>query len=796
MANPNGIGASVRRREDQRFLTGRGNYTDDFKRLNMTHAVHVRSPYAHARILGIDFTDAAAMPGVVAVLTGADMEADKVGSLPCGWQIHSKDGSPMKEPPHYPLARDRVRYVGDAVAVVIAETREQARDAAEMVVVDYEELPAVGSSTRAVAGGAPLVHDDAPDNVCYDWHLGDNAAVDAAFATAAHVAKIDLVNQRLVPNAMEPRAAMGEYDQSNGEYTLTTTSQNPHVTRLLMGAFVLGIPEHKLRVVAPDVGGGFGSKIFHYGEEAVVTWAARKVGRPVKWTADRSESFLTDAHGRDHVSHAELAMDADGNFLALRVSTLANLGAYLSTFAPSIPTYLYATLLAGQYKTPAIYAEVKAVFTNTSPVDAYRGAGRPEACYLIERLVDVAAGVMGMDKTEIRRRNFVPKEAMPYQTPVALQYDTGDFAKNLDIALPLVDYPSFQQRRAESKARGKLRGIGFATYIEACGIAPSNVAGALGARAGLYECAEVRFHPTGSVTVFTGAHSHGQGHETTFAQIVAERFGIPIENVEIVHGDTNKIPFGMGTYGSRSLAVGGSALVKAMDKVERKAKKIAAHMLEAAETDIEVKEGRFTVAGTDKSLGIGDIALQAYVPHNFPLDELEPGLDEQAFYDPKNFTYPNGCHVCELEIDPDTGVTTIVSFAAVDDFGNVINPLIVEGQVHGGLVQGIGQALYENCVYDEESGQLVTGSYMDYCMPRADDVPSFTVRYHEDQPCTHNPLGVKGCGEAGTIGAAAAVMNAVVDALSDYGVTHMDMPATPEKVWRTIRDAAPAMAAE
>ena len=794
MANPNGIGASVRRREDQRFLIGRGNYTDDFKRLNMTHAVHVRSPYAHARILGIDFTDAAAMPGVVAVLTGADMEADKVGSLPCGWQIHSKDGSPMKEPPHYPLARDRVRYVGDAVAVVIAETREQARDAAEMVVVDYEELPAVGSSTRAIAGGAPLVHDDAPDNVCYDWHLGDQAAVDAAFANAAHVAKIDLVNQRLVPNAMEPRAAMGEYDQSNGEYTLTTTSQNPHVTRLLMGAFVLGIPEHKLRVVAPDVGGGFGSKIFHYGEEAVVTWAARKVGRPVKWTADRSESFLTDAHGRDHVSHAELAMDADGNFLALRVSTLANLGAYLSTFAPSIPTYLYATLLAGQYKTPAIYAEVKAVFTNTSPVDAYRGAGRPEACYLIERLVDVAAGVMGMDKTEIRRRNFVPKEAMPYQTPVALQYDTGDFAKNLDIALPLVDYPGFQQRRAESKARGKLRGIGFATYIEACGIAPSNVAGALGARAGLYECAEVRFHPTGSVTVFTGSHSHGQGHETTFAQIVAERFGVPIENVEIVHGDTNKIPFGMGTYGSRSLAVGGSALVKAMDKVERKAKKIAAHMLEAAETDIEVKEGRFTVAGTDKSLGIGDIALQAYVPHNFPLDELEPGLDEQAFYDPKNFTYPNGCHVCELEIDPDTGVTTIVSFAAVDDFGNVINPLIVEGQVHGGLVQGIGQALYENCVYDEESGQLVTGSYMDYCMPRADDVPSFTVRYHEDQPCTHNPLGVKGCGEAGTIGAAAAVMNAVVDALSDYGVTHMDMPATPEKVWRTIRDAAPAPA--
>lgn len=589
MANPTGIGASVRRREDARFLTGRGTYTDDINRPGQTHAVFVRSPYAHARITGIDAAEAMRAPGVIAVLTGADMEADKVGSLPCGWQIHSKDGSPMKEPPHFPIARDRARYVGDAVAVVIAETREQAKDAAELVMVDYEELPAAVTSLKALEGGAPLVHDDVGGNLCFDWHLGDAAAVDAAFSQAAHVAKLDLVNQRLVPNAMEPRAALGEYDRATGEHTLTTTSQNPHVIRLLMGAFVLGIPEHKLRVVAPDVGGGFGSKIFHYGEEAVVTWAAKKVGRPVKWTAERSESFLTDAHGRDHVSHAELAMDKDGNFLALRVATIANMGAYLSTFAPSIPTYLYATLLAGQYKTPAIYAEVKAVFTNTVPVDAYRGAGRPEACYLIERLVEVAAAETGIDKAELRRRNFVPASAMPYQTPVALQYDTGDFAKNLDIALPLVDYDGFAARKAESARRGKLRGIGFATYIEACGIAPSNVAGALGARAGLYESAEVRFHPTGSVTVFTGSHSHGQGHETTFAQLVSERFGVPIENVEIVHGDTSKIPFGMGTYGSRSLAVGGSAIVKAMDKVERKAKKIAAHMLEAAEADIDRK---------------------------------------------------------------------------------------------------------------------------------------------------------------------------------------------------------------
>ncbi len=796
MANPNGIGAPVRRREDARFLTGRGSYTDDINRPNQTFAYMLRSPHAHADIISIDTADALVSPGVRHVFTGADMAADGVNSLPCGWLIHNKDGTPMKEPPHYPIARDRARYVGDIVAVVVAESREQAKDAAELIVVDYAERPAVASIRAALDGTAELVHDDVPGNVCYDWHLGDKAATDAAFARAAHVATIDLVNNRLVPNAMEPRAAIGEYDPANGEHTLTTTSQNPHVIRLLMGAFVLGIPEHKLRVVAPDVGGGFGSKIFHYGEEAIVTWAAKKVGRPVKWTAERGESFLSDAHGRDHISHAELAMDADGNFLGLRVKTDANMGAYLSTFSTSIPTYLYATLLAGQYKTPAIYAEVTAVFTNTAPVDAYRGAGRPEACFLIERLVDIAAQKLGMDPTALRRRNFIPKEAMPYLTPVALQYDTGDFAKNLDMALPMVDYAGFAARRAESAARGKLRGIGFATYIEACGIAPSNIAGALGARAGLYESAEVRFHPTGSVSVFTGSHSHGQGHETTFAQLVADRFGIPIENVDIIHGDTAKIPFGMGTYGSRSLAVGGSALVKAMDKVERKARKIAAHLMEAAETDIEVKDGRFTVAGTDKGVTIGDIALAAYVPHNFPLDELEPGLDEQAFYDPKNFTYPNGCHICEVEIDPDTGVTKILNFTAVDDFGRVINPLIVEGQVHGGIVQGIGQALYENCVYDEETGQLLTGSYMDYCMPRADDVPSFTVAYHEDAPCTHNPLGVKGCGEAGTIGAAAAVINAVVNALSDYGITHIDMPATPEKVWRVIHAHKPAMAAE
>jgi aerobic carbon-monoxide dehydrogenase large subunit len=795
-ANATGIGASVKRREDFRFLTGQGTYTDDINRPNQTHAYILRSPHAHARINGIDTAAALEAPGVVAIFTGKDIAADKVNGLPCGWLIHSKDGSPMVEPPHPPLVLDKVVHVGDQVAVIIAETCEQAKDAAELIMVDYDELPAVTTSPEALKDGAPLVHDQAAGNLCYDWHLGDKVATDAAFAKAAHVTKLDLINNRLVPNAMEPRAAIGEFDRATGDYTLWTTSQNPHVIRLLMGAFVLGIPEHKLRVIAPDVGGGFGSKIYHYAEEAIVTWASRKIGRPIKWVAERSESFVSDAHGRDHVTHAELALDADGKFLGLRVQTLANMGAYLSTFAPSIPTYLYATLLAGQYTTPAIYAEVKAVFTHTVPVDAYRGAGRPEACYLIERIVENAARELGIDKTELRRRNFIPPSAMPYDTPVALQYDCGLFEKNLDQALALIDYQGFPARKAEAKARGKLRGIGLASYIEACGIAPSNVAGALGARAGLYESGEVRFHPTGSVTVFTGSHSHGQSHETTFAQLVSDRFGIPIENVEIVHGDTSKVPFGMGTYGSRSLAVGGSAISKAMDKVVNKAKKIAAHMLEAAETDIVFEQGKFTVAGTDRSLTIGDVALSAYVPHNFPLDELEPGLDEQAFYDPKNFTYPNGTQIAEVEIDPETGVVRIEKFVAVDDFGRVINPMVVEGQVHGGIVQGIGQALMENCVYDPQTGQLLTGSYMDYCMPRADDVPSFIVQYHEDAPCTHNPLGVKGCGEAGAIGGSATVMNAVVDALADLGIQHLDMPATPLRVWRAIQDASVSLAAE
>jgi len=783
-----GIGAGVLRREDQRFLTGVGNYTDDMNLPNQTHAYIVRSPYASASIKSIDAKAVLAIDGVVSVLTSSDFE--QYGGLPCGWAVTDKHGEPMKEPKHPILAEGQVRHVGDPVAVVIGESYEIARDAAEKINIAYAEKPAVVDMNKAVAAGANKVHDDVDGNLCYDWELGDKAVVDAAFSKAAHVASLELINNRLVPNAMEPRAALGDYNAGIGEHTLYTTSQNPHVIRLLMGAFVLNIPEHKLRVHAPDVGGGFGSKIYHYAEEAIVTVAAALLGRPVRWTSDRSEAFISDAHGRDHITKVELALDKDGNFLALKEDTLANMGAYLSTFAPSIPTYLHATLLAGQYKTPVIYTNIRSVFTNTVPVDAYRGAGRPEAAYLLERIVDVAAKEMGIDPVELRRKNFIGKDQFPYETPVALTYDTGDFEATLDKATKSIDYAGFPARKAEAEKRGKLRGIGVSCYIEACGIAPSNVAGALGARAGLYEAATIRVNPTGSVTVLTGSHSHGQSHETTFAQVVSEMLGVPIESVDIVHGDTARVPFGMGTYGSRSIAVGGAAIVNGVDKIINKARRIAAHLMEASEVDVEFDSGEFKVAGTDKSVTFGEVALTAYVPHNYPLEELEPGLEETAFYDPKNFTYPAGTHICEVEIDPDTGVLEIARFVACDDFGNIINPIIVEGQVHGGLAQGIGQALLENCVYDE-NGQLTSGSFMDYCMPRADDLPSFDVDTNVTA-CTHNPLGVKGCGEAGAIGAPPAVINAVVNALDKTGIKHLDMPATSGAIWAALNKKSAA----
>jgi len=775
------IGQSVVRREDTRFLTGVGQYTDDITLPQQSHGVFLRSPHAHARITSLDTTAAAAAPGVLGIFTGEHFK--DIGGLPCGWLINNIDGSPMKEPKHPVLAFGKVRYVGDRVALIVAETLEQAKAARDLIEVGYDVLPAVIDIGNITGTGA-AVHDEAPDNRCYQWQIGDKDGTDAAFTNAAHVTTLTFRNNRLAPNAIEPRAANASWNASDDSYTLYVANQNPHVERLLMCAFVLGIPEHKMRVVAPDVGGGFGSKIFLYGEETAMVWASKQVRRPIKWVAERSEAFLSDAHGRDHLTTAELALDSQGTFLGFRVNTTANMGAYLSTFASAVPTILYATLLAGQYKTPKISCTVTSVFTNTSPVDAYRGAGRPEATYTVERIVETAAHELGIDPAELRRRNFVT--TFPYATPVGLTYDTGDYDATMRRAIELADVAGFPARKAASEAKGMKRGLGYSAYIEACGIAPSAVAGALGARAGLFEAGEVRVHPTGKVTVFTGSHSHGQGHETTFAQVVADKLGIPMEDITIEHGDTGKVLFGMGTYGSRSLAVGGTAIVKALDKVIAKGKKIAAHLLEAADSDIEFEGGVFKVAGTDKSVPFASVSLTAYVPHNFPHDKLEPGLNENAFYDPSNFTYPAGSYICEVEVDPATGVTRIERFTACDDFGNVINPMVVEGQVHGGLAQGIGQALLEHCVYDTESGQLLTGSYMDYAMPRADDMPHFTVETVKGTPCTHNPLGVKGCGEAGAIGSPPAVINAICNAI---GVKNLAMPATPHTVWQAMHAA-------
>ncbi|MBC6492215.1 xanthine dehydrogenase family protein molybdopterin-binding subunit [Flavihumibacter stibioxidans] len=790
MSTTNGwIGKSVKRVEDKRFITGKGNYTDDIVLPHQTYASFVRSPYAHARILSVDTSAAAAMPGVVAIFTGKDVA--EVNGVPCGWLLHFKNGDPMKEPKHPLLVTDKALHVGDAVAIVIAESAAEAKDAAEVVMVDYEELPAVTDAFKATQAGASLVHDDAPNNICFDWTLGNPIEeVDAAIAASAHVTTLEFVNQRMVPNAIEPRAYNSSYEASTDKYTLYTSTQNPHLIRLLMCAFVLGIPEHKVRVVGPDVGGGFGSKIFHYTEEALLTWATRKIGRPVKWTSTRSESFLLDAHGRDHITKADMGFDKDGKITALRVKTYANLGAYLSTFASCVPTYLHGTLLQGLYTTPKINVDVTAVFTNTCVVDAYRGAGRPEATYLLERLVDLAALELNTDPVELRMKNFIPPfdgiTQPGYQTQVALQYDSGNYQGVLKKGIEMLGYADLRKAQKEAAANGRLLGIGISTYIEACGIAPSAVVGSLGARAGLYEVGQVRIQPTGKVSVYTGAHSHGQGHETTFAQVVADKFGIPMEDVEIIHGDSEAVAFGMGTYGSRSLAVGGSAIVKSIEKIIEKGKKIAAHKLEASEGDVNFENGKFTVKGTDKSVSFGDVALTAYVPHHYPKD-LEPGLDFSSFYDPANFTYPFGCHIAVVEVEKETGKVHLKRFVAVDDVGNIINPMIVEGQIHGGLAQGIGQALFEGADYDE-NGQLTNGSYMDYCMPRADDFPMFETA-SQVTPCPHNPLGVKGAGEAGAIGSTPAVVNAVIDALWSAGhkVKDIRMPMTSERVWRAMQ---------
>ncbi len=784
------IGKSVKRREDARFLKGKGTYTDDMVLPQMAHTAFVRSPFAHAKINSIDTSAALAADGVIAVYTGNDACGDF--GVPCGWQVDFKNGETMREPAHPLLAKNKICHVGEAVAIVVAETQAEARDAVELVQVDYESLPAVTCPKKAMEKDAPLVHDQFPDNAAFDWCIGnERAEVEAALKASHHVTELTFKNQRLAPNAIEPRSYIADYNVNDDKWTLYTSTQNPHLIRLLLCAFVLGIPEHKVRVVSKDVGGGFGSKIYHYTEEALLTWISKELGQPVKWTADRSEAFLTDAHGRDHHVVAKMGFDSEGKITALLSDEYCAMGAYLSTFAPAVPTYLHGTLFQGVYTTPLIHLNVVGPFTHTVPVDAYRGAGRPEATYLLERLVSQGAKELGMDPAELRFKNFIPPfngvSEPGYQTQVALQYDSGNYEAVLKRGLEMVGYDDFRKEQAEARKNGKLLGIGLSTYIEACGIAPSAVVGALGARAGLYEVGQVRVQPTGKVSVFTGAHSHGQGHETVFAQFVADKLGIPMDDVIIEHGDTDQVAFGMGTYGSRSLAVGGSAIIQSVEKILEKGAKIAAHKLEAAEGDLEYAGGKWTVKGTDKSIAFGDVALTAYVPHDYP-EGLEPGMDFSSFYDPANFTYPFGTHIAVVEVDADTGKVQLKRFVAVDDVGNVMNPMIVDGQIHGGVAQGVGQALLEEVVFDE-SGQMLSGSYMEYAMPRADDLPMIETD-RTTTPCPHNPLGVKGAGEAGAIGSTPAVVNAVVDALSHLGVRDIQMPVTPQRVWRAMQNAS------
>ncbi len=780
-----GIGASVLRREDLRLLTGNGRYVSDIDLPGALHCRIVRAVHAHAEIGSIDASRAAALPGVRAVLVGADMEADGVGAMPCLWAVPSRDG-PMAEPPRWALARGRIRHVGEAVAAVLAETEAAAADGAEAVVVDARPLPAVVGSRAALEAGAPRLHDAAPGNRCFVWERGDADAVAAAFDRAERVVELDLYNNRLTGVAIEPRAVAALPDPVEDRLTLYSSTQIVHLVRRAVAA-QLGMKESRIRVVSPDVGGGFGYKGKHYPEEAIVAWAARRLGRAVRWRSDRSEAFLCDLQSRDHRTRAALALDGDGAFLGLRVETVADLGAYLSTFGAAIPSAIYSALLAGVYRTPAIHVRVTGAFTNTAPTDAYRGAGRPEACYVLERLTDRAARAVGIDRIALRRRNLIPLEAMPYTTPIGPTYDCGNFPRIMARALAAADHLGFPARRRAAAARGRLRGTGVACFVESSGVAPSRLLGAFGGRVGMFESAEIRVDRQGGIRALMGTHSHGQGHRTTFAQLLAERFGLPLDRIEIVEGDTDAVQFGTGTFGSRSLAVGGSALSRAATKVIEKGRRIAAHVLEASEEDIAFTGGAFAVAGTDRSVSFEDVAERAHVPHDYPHEMLEPGLTGTAFYDPANFAFSNGCHVAEVEIDPDTGRLSIEGYWAVDDVGTVVNPMIVEGQIHGGLAQGVGQALFEHVVYASESGQLLSGSLMDYAVPRADDLPAIHSELDESQPCTHNPIGAKGCGESGAIGAPAALAAAVLDMLAEAGAAaDIAMPMTSERIWRAL----------
>ena len=771
------LGASIKRREDPRLITGKGTYVDDVRMVGTLNMVLVRSPHAHANITGVDTSAAVAADGVVAVYTGSDL-AEQLGSLPCGWVVPD-----TKEVPHPPLAIDKVRCVGDAVAAVVATSAQAAADAAVLVDVDYEVLDAVVDMEAAVQDGAAQVHDDAPNNVAFEWEIG-GGDFDAAASSAEVRVTERIVNQRLIPNSMEGRAVVADFNSGTNQLTLWTSTQIPHLVRLLL-ALVTGHPEHQIRVIAPDVGGGFGCKLYLYAEEVIAGVIAKDLGQPIKWVEGRQENYLATTHGRDHLGEVEIVGDSDGNVTGLRTDVYANMGAYLSTFAPAIPTYLFGLMLGGPYNIDNVQCKVTGVFTTTTPVDAYRGAGRPEATYLVERMMDRYAAEIGADPAEVRRKNLIAPFEDGHEVATAVVYDSGNYEAALDRALELVGYDDFRAEQAAAREQGRHLGIGLSTYVEICGMAPSAVAYTLGARAGVWESALVRVHPTGKVTVFTGSSGHGQGHDTTFAQLAAAELGVPVEDVEVVHGDTDKVQMGTGTFGSRSAVCGGNAIHMSVDKIQDKAKRIAANLLEAAPEDVVAENGQYFVQGAPANAKtFQEVALAAYWYESLP-EGTEPGLEAVSIFDPQNFTWPFGTHIAVVEIDGDTGEVELQKYVAVDDVGNVINPMIVEGMVHGGVVQGVGQALQEEAVYDE-SGQLITGSMMDYAVPTAEDVPSI-ITDRTVTPSPTNPLGVKGAGETGTIAAAPAVMNAVIDALSPFGVKHMNMPAKSEKVWRAMQ---------
>ena len=775
------FGSGIRRREDPRLITGAATYTDDVTLPGTVHAAILRSPHAHARIGRIDTSAAAAAPGVLAVYTGRDTEG-ALNPLPCAWIPPDSD---VKAVAHPAIASEVVRYQGDAVAVVVAESRYQAEDALELIAVDYEPLPAVVNPERAMDAGAPQLHEDAPNNQAFHW-VATGGDPDAAFAAAEVVVQDTIIQQRLVPNAMEPRSAVASWLASMGELTIWSTTQNPHIVRFLC-SLVTGVAEHKIRIIAGEVGGGFGSKIPVYADEMIAAFCAMRLNRPVKWTETRSENFQATIHGRDHIEHVELAATREGKITGIRSRVYAGMGAYLSTAAPGVPTILHGLMYSGPYAVGATRADIYGVFTNATPVDAYRGAGRPEATFLVERLIDLLAAELRLDPVEVRRRNLLPKFENGADVVTGLTYDSGDYEASLDLVLNHADYDGLRREQEHQRQHGHLMGVGVSCYCEICGLGPSQVAGAVGFGGGLWESAVVRFHPSGKVNAYVGVSPHGQGEETTFAQIVSDELGVPVEDVEIVHGDTDNTPMGWGTYGSRTTAVGAGALHRGLTKIKEKARALAAHLLEAAEDDIEYAEGQFFVRGSpDRSQSIQNLALMANVAWNMP-EGMEPGLEASAFYDPPNFVYPFGAHIAVVTVDPDNGHIVLNRYIAADDCGPQINPMIVEGQIHGGVVQGAGQALWEGAVYDE-SGQLLTGSMQDYALPKAHMLPDIETLSTET-PSPHNPLGVKGVGETGSIASTVTIYNAVIDALQPLGITRLEMPLTPERVWQAIQQA-------